>query len=84
MRYKFATPRSLNFKKFLICIKKKVQWQYTLPSYQVLVPLQDEDDFLPEEPSPTVEPQSLSLGKTPTDFLHFGVSPGFKHIQDIT
>lgn len=23
MRYKFATPRSLNFKKFLICIKKK-------------------------------------------------------------
>lgn len=44
----------------------------------------DEDDFLPEESPSIVEPQSVSLGKTPTDFLHFGISPGFKHVQDIT
>ncbi|XP_062591236.1 RNA polymerase I-specific transcription initiation factor RRN3-like [Saccostrea cucullata] len=46
-----------------------------------------EDDFLQEEqPSPVSEsvPQSMSLGKTPKDFLHYGISPGFKHIQDIT
>lgn len=48
------------------------------------IPLQDEDDFLPDESPSTVEPQSVSLGKTPTDFLHYGISPGFKHVQDIT
>ncbi|XP_061192705.1 RNA polymerase I-specific transcription initiation factor RRN3-like [Saccostrea echinata] len=46
-----------------------------------------EDDFLQEEQlSSTSEslPQSMSLSKTPKDFLHYGISPGFKHIQDIT
>ncbi|XP_048760295.2 RNA polymerase I-specific transcription initiation factor RRN3-like [Ostrea edulis] len=46
----------------------------------------DEDDFLQEEPSSTSEPipNSMSLGKTPTDFMQYGISPGFKHIQDVT
>ncbi|XP_061181117.1 RNA polymerase I-specific transcription initiation factor RRN3-like [Saccostrea echinata] len=46
-----------------------------------------EDDFLQEEQlSSTSEslPQSMSLSKTPKDFLHYGISPGFKHIQDVT
>ncbi|XP_035824154.1 RNA polymerase I-specific transcription initiation factor RRN3 [Aplysia californica] len=44
---------------------------------------EDEDDFLPEEDDfghhPISDHISMSLGKSPVDFLHYSTSPGFKH-----
>ncbi|KAK3089023.1 hypothetical protein FSP39_000198 [Pinctada imbricata] len=43
----------------------------------------EEDDFIQDDAMATT-PGGQSLGKTPTDFLKYGISPGFKNIQDIT
>lgn len=46
----------------------------------------DEDDFITEDNiSPSNEKFIIgSLSKTPTDFMEYGTSPGFKHFQDMT
>ncbi|CAC5409642.1 RRN3 [Mytilus coruscus] len=46
----------------------------------------EEDDFITEDIiSPSNGKFTIgSLSKTPSDFMEYGVSPGFKHVQDMT
>lgn len=46
----------------------------------------EEDDFLKEDlASPPNDTHIVgSLSKTPSDFMEYGISPGFKHFQDMT
>lgn len=60
---------------------------FTIYSIQIFIFSQnDEDDFITEDNiSPSNEKFIIgSLSKTPTDFMEYGTSPGFKHFQDMT
>jgi hypothetical protein len=60
---------------------------YSLYIVQIFIFSQNEDDdFITEDIiSPSNEKFIIgSLTKSPTDFMEYGTSPGFKHFQDMT
>jgi len=59
------------------------EYSGSLPEEDLVMGDEDEDDFLPSDDEETQHmvpgPLSMSLGRSPADFLSYSVSPGFKH-----